>query len=393
MKYLVLVPDGASDYPLKELNNKTPLQVANMPNIDKLANNCELGLAQTIPDDFSPGSDVANLNILGYDPCKYFSGRGPIEAAYHGLDAGVEDTVFRCNLITVDDGKIVDHSASHIDTDSAAALIKDIDKALGTDNINFYSGVSYRHLTIFKDLKLTHLKTLAPHDVIGKPLEELWPQGQGADLLIKLIKESNEVLRNHPINKDRVANGKNPANYIWFWGSGQHKDMPSFKEKFGLSGAVISAVDLIKGLGVSMGLEVIEIPTATGYFDTDYEAKAAAAIEVLKEKDFVYVHVEAPDEAGHVGNLKQKIASLEDFDKRLVGNILKEIDLGQTKIMVLPDHATPIPVKTHTRDPIPYLIYPGKNKASGFNEEEAKTLNTHTLKGYELMSHFIAKKL
>ena len=391
MKYVVLIPDGASDYPLDELGSKTPLEVADMPHLKELVSKSELGLVETIPEGFSPGSDVANLNILGYDPKKYYSGRGPLEAAYHGIEVASKDTVFRCNLITVKNGIIKDYSASHIGTEDAATLIKAVDAELGSKEISFYPGMSYRHLTVFNNRQLAELGTVAPHDVMGQPIESLWPKGDGADFIIDLTKRSTAVLENHPINKERQAKGLNPANMIWLWGSGQKKALPSFKERFGLTGAVISAVDLIKGLGVSAGLEVVNVPGATGYYDTDYEAKAKASLKVLAKDDFVYVHVEAPDEAGHVGNVEEKVRALENFDKRLLRIMLGELDLDNTRIMLLPDHATPIILKTHTRDKVPYLIYPGNSGAQSFDENTAAEVDSKDLKGYELMVYFLQR--
>lgn len=393
MKYVVLVPDGASDYPLKELNNKTPLQVADMPNIRQLASSATFGLAQTIPDGFSPGSDVANLSILGYDPHLYYCGRGPLEAAYHGINIGTQDTVFRCNLITVKNGLIEDYSASHIDSEAAAGLIKVLDEELGSDEVKFYPGVSYRHLTVFKNKQLSKLKTTAPHDALGQPIQSIWPKGEGSKVLIELMRKAAEILKDHPINQERQAKGLNPANMIWFWGSGQKKELPAFNQRFGLNGGVISAVDLIKGIAVAIGLEAVDVAGATGYFDTDYEAKAANALEVLQDNDFVYVHVEAPDEAGHTANIEEKVKALENFDKRLVSNMLSGLDMKNTRIMLLPDHATPIEVRTHTNDKVPFLVYPGSNQAHNFDEKEVESKVSMVLKGHELMPRFVKGEL
>lgn len=387
MKYIVLIPDGAADYPLKELEGKTPLQAADAPNIRELVPKSTLGLTRTIPEGFSAGSDVANLAILGYDPRQFYAGRGPLEAAYHGIKVSAEDTVFRCNLITAEDGRIVDYSAGHISTEDAAILIKKLEASLGTNQIKFYPGVSYRHLAVFKDTSFSSLEALAPHDVIGQPIENLWPKGENADLLVELAKKSRDILENDPLNKERRQKGVNPANMIWLWGSGQKKSLPIFKERFGLQGGVISAVDLLKGLAVSIGLKAVNVPTATGYFDTDYEAKADAALSVLRDNDFVYVHVEAPDEAGHTGNIKEKIKAIENFDKRLVGRLMSNLDLQDTRILLLPDHATPISVKTHTSDAVPFMIYPGEGKAKNFDEQSAK-ISGIVVEGYDLMQMF-----
>ncbi len=389
MKYVVLIPDGAADHPLKELSSKTPLEVADMPNIKKLASKSFQGLAQTIPEGFTAGSDVANLSILGYDPHKYYSGRGPIEAAFRGIETGDNDTVFRCNLITVKEGKIFDYSASHISTDEAKVLIEKLEKDLGSDIISFFPGMSYRHLTVIKDCSFSGIDMVPPHDAIGMPVEDLFPKEENAKLLIDLTLSSSDILKDHPVNKKREERGLNPANMIWLWGGGRKKQLPSFKDRFGVSGGVISAVDLIKGLAVSMGLEAVNVETATGYFDTDYEGKARASLDILEENDFVYVHVEAPDEAGHTGNIEEKIKALENFDERLVGTMLESLDLEQTKILLLPDHATPISLKTHTSEPVPYLIYPGDQKADGYSEEIAGKMSTGVVKGYDLMKRFI----
>lgn len=393
MKYVVLIPDGAADYPLEELQGRTPLQAADTPNIKELASQSTIGLAKTIPDGFAPGSDIANLAILGYNPRKYYAGRGPLEAAYHGIEVGLQDTVFRCNLITEKNGRLIDYSASHISTEDAAELIKKLESVLGSDKIKFFPGVSYRHLTVFKNTSFSSIQTVAPHDVIGQPVEELWPKGENADLLIELTKKSKEILENEPLNKRRQKEGLNPANMIWLWGSGQKRDLPSFVERFGLQGGVISAVDLLKGMAVSIGLKAVDIETATGYFDTDYEAKADGALAVLNDDDFVYIHVEAPDEAGHIGNTEEKIKAIERFDQRLMGRLLNKLDLNDTRIMLLPDHATPIAVKTHTNDAVPFMIYPGKSKAQDFSEQSAKQEATEVIEAHKLMAYFVKGSL
>jgi len=381
MKYVVLVPDGAADYPLEQLGGKTPLQAADMPNIRKLAADSTVGLTRTIPEGLPAGSDVANLSILGYDPTLYYSGRGPLEAAYQGIELMPGDFVFRCNLVTIKDGKMADYSAGHIDTQEAAKLIKELDKRLGSEKVKFYSGVSYRHLVVFKDTQLSQIKAVAPHDVIGQPLGAIWPEGEGAEILIDLTKKSAEVLKNQP-----------SANMIWLWGGGTKKELPSFYERYSLKGGVISAVDLVKGLAVSAGLRAPEIPTATGYYDTDYEAKAKEALSVLEKDDFVYVHVEAPDEAGHTGNISEKVKALENFDKRLAGLLLQNLDIKNTRILLLPDHATPIKLRTHTSDAVPFMLYPGESGARSFDEQAAAKAADGIIEGHRLMQMLVRRK-
>ncbi|HBA27684.1 MAG TPA: cofactor-independent phosphoglycerate mutase, partial [Nitrospinae bacterium] len=328
MKYIILLGDGMPDYPIDELGGKTPLEYAKTPNMDFIAKNGTVGCVKTIPDGFPPGSDVSNLSILGYDPAKYYTGRAPLEAASIGVKLSPTDIAFRCNLVTLKptDSELImdDFSAGHISTEEAKELISAIDKKLGTEEIKFYPGVSYRHLMVWKngssDLKLT-----PPHDISSKNIKSYIPQGDRANILTELMNSSQMVLSNHKINKDRKNNGKNPANSIWLWGHGKAPTMPTLKERFNLTGSIIAAVDLMKGIGIYAGLTPIDVPGATGYIDTNYEGKADYALNELKEKDFVYLHVEAPDEAAHSGSLKNKIKAIEDFDKRVVGRILEGI--------------------------------------------------------------------
>ena len=396
MKYIVLVGDGMADYPLKEMEGRTPLEVAQTPNMDFIARNGRLGRIKTIPDKMSPASDVANISILGYNPQEFYTGRGPLEAANLGIDLEDEDVAFRCNLITVSGDNLIDYSAGHISSKEAAILIKFIDQNLGTNRIKFYSGLSYRHLMIAKRGIEEHLQDLEcrpPHDILGQNISRHLPKGDSADILINLMQDSRKMLENHEINLVRIDLKENPANMIWLWGQGKKPCMPKFQEKYGLAGSVISAVDLIKGLGRILGLQVIKVAGATGYYDTNYEGKAKAALKSLEEKDFVFVHVEAPDEAGHNGDLREKITAIERFDQLVVGTILKGLKRKKNfRILVLPDHATPISLKTHTADVVCFGIFGKDITGRGFlnySEKEAEKSDLFFEKGYELMDYFI----
>ncbi len=396
MKYIVLVGDGMADYPIKELDNRTPLEVARTPNMDFIAKHGRLGLVKTIPKDMAPASDVANISILGYDPSKYYTGRGPLEAANLGIELGDEDVAFRCNLITTSADTLVDYSAGHISSEEAAILIKFIGQKLGTDRIKFYSGVSYRHLMLIKNAaeeSFQDLECKPPHDISGQSISKNFPKGKGADILIKLMQDSRVILENEEINHVRIDLKENPANMIWLWGQGRKPSLPKFRDKYGLTGSVISAVDLIKGLGKILGLDVITVTGATGYYDTDYTAKAKAALKSLGNKDFVFLHVEAPDEAGHNGDLREKILAIERFDQLVVGAILKAFKRSKNfRILVLPDHATPVSIRTHTPDIVPFGIFGKGVMGRGFlnySEKEAGKSDLSFEKGYELMDYFI----
>jgi len=396
MKYIVLVGDGMADYPIKELGDRTPLEVARTPNMDYIARYGRLGRVKTIPEKMSPASDVANLSILGYDPQKFYTGRGPLEAANLGIELEDDDVAFRCNLITVLGDRLVDYSAGHISSKEAGILIKFIDQNLGTNRIKFYPGISYRHLMLVKrgsEEQLEGLKCRPPHDITGQGILKNMPKGDGAEIITKLMEESRRILERHEINLVRIDLKENPANMIWLWGQGKKPSLPGFLEKYGLEGSVISAVDLLKGLGKILGLEVLNIPGATGYYDTDYEGKAKAALRSLEEKDFAFVHVEAPDEAGHNGDLREKITAIERFDQLVVGTILKAFKRKKNyRILVLPDHPTPISVKTHTAEPVVFGLFGKDITARGFlnySEKEAEKSDLYFEKGHELMGYFI----
>ena len=365
MKYLVILGDGMADRPMERLNGKTPLMVANKPHIDEIAKRGRAGKVSTIPDDMPTGSAVANLSVLGYDSHKYFSGRGALEAANIGIDLEPNDLVFRFNLMTLfDDGKIKNHSAGHISTAEADELVKALNKELGSDTVSFYTGISYKHILVIKNGSEA-IECFPPHDYPGTLYKDVLAKetskdgAETANLVNELIEKSHEILKNHPVNVERKTSGKDVANTIWPWSPGKKPVMPSFKELTGLKGAIISAVDLIKGIGVYAKMEVVEVEGATGLYDTNYEGKAAAAIEALKRNDFVYLHVEATDEAGHEGDVDLKIRCIEYLDARITKYILEnrdELDEPLT-IAVLPDHPTPAELRIHTREAVPFVIY------------------------------------
>lgn len=391
MKYIVVIGDGMADYPVEELGNKTPLQVAHKPNMDEIAARGKNGLLVTIPEGMEAGSDIANLSIIGYDPRKCYTGRGPLEAASIGVKMGPEDIAFRCNLITERDGLIADYCADHISTEEAEELIEELDNAF--DVGKFYTGVSYRHLFILKNRG--NITCTPPHDVIGGEIKNhmIKPEGDPlAKMLNRMTLDSKDVLEDHPVNKKRVMEGKNPANMIWLWGQGKRPDIIPLKEKYGISGAVISAVDLIKGIGTYAGMEVIEVAGATGYYDTNYKGKAKHALRAIRSFDYVYLHVESIDEASHAGDLEMKIKTIEDFDEKVLGTLL---DSGEEfTIAVLPDHMTPIKIKTHAKDPVPFAVYSpkgGRGDGTKFDEFSAKKGSVGLLDGEEFMK-FLLKR-
>ncbi len=407
MKYIILVGDGMTGRPIKKIGSRTCLQKARTPNMDEIATEGETGRLNTIPKGFQPGSDVANLSIFGYDPSKYFSGRAPIEAAYRGIKLTPGDTAFRCNLVNLKlprsgfggSALMKDYSAGHISTAEARKLINFLNNKLGGANISFYPGMSYRHLMVWKR-GLHAMKCTPPHDITGKRIMSYLPSGSGSSTLINIMKKSSELLMEHPVNKKRIERGLLPANSVWFWGQGRKLSLPKFRAKYKLNGAVISAVDLIKGLGISAGFEEIPVKGATGYLDTNYAGKARAALKALKTVDIVYLHVEAPDEAGHNGDIRAKIRAIEDFDSKVVGTVMRGIKkFNKYSILLLPDHATPISVRSHTSDPIPFAIYRSTmpertgSKHRYFSESICRRRNVRNFKkGHKLMDYFIRNK-
>jgi 2,3-bisphosphoglycerate-independent phosphoglycerate mutase len=368
MKYIVLIPDGSADQPQHELGGMTPLQAAKTPCLDRLAQGGLLGLALTVPEGFPPGSDVANLSIMGYDPHRFYTGRAPLEAASLGIELGSHDIAFRCNLVWVDEGKMKDFAAGHISNEEAAELISFLQEKLGSNEVAFHQGLSYRHLMVTHDIG-GGADCTPPHDITGQEIAGFLPKGAGSKPLREMMSESSRLLSGHPVNEKRIQEGKAPANMIWLWGQGTAPDMPTLAQRFGISGAVISAVDLVKGLGKYAGLEIIDVPGATGYLDTDYGAKAKYALEALARHDFVYIHVEAPDEASHMGDVREKVKAIERFDLELLEKLLKGLEsIGPHRIIALPDHATPLATMTHSADPVPFLLYDSRHVAKSKNK-------------------------
>lgn len=389
-----------ADYPIKELNNLTPMEYARTPNMEKIARSGTMGLVNTIPNGFPPGSDVANLSVMGYDPRLYYTGRSPLEAVSMGVPLASADVAFRCNLVTLSneenylEKRMIDYSADEITTEEAACLMEEVKRRLENKTYNFYPGVSYRHLLVWRDGP-TELEMTPPHDIAEQKISEYLPKGQGANRLLKFMIQSNEWLEQHTVNQRRIERGLRPANSLWIWGHGRKPALTSFYDKYSLKGGVISAVDLIKGLGICAGLQPVAVPGVTGNVHTNFKGKAKAALQLLKEgMDFVYIHVEAPDEAGHRGELATKIKAIEEIDEKVIGVLLEGLEQEFTdyKIMVLPDHATPLSLRTHTADPVPFLIFrKSRNLPSGldgFSEKNAALTGLRIEEGFRLMDYF-----
>ncbi len=369
MKYILLIGDGMGDTPVPELGNKTPLEAADKPVIDRLCAAGEPLLVRTVPQGYPPGSDVANLSLLGYEPEKYYTGRAPLEAASMGVTIEEGEIAFRCNLVNVCyDGnrvEMIDYSAGHISSGEAAELIAAVQEACGTDKLTLYPGISYRHLLVHKGAVPVSLHTVPPHDYMDQDVTGFYKEYLEIDYFAELMQTSAQVLAEHPVNRKRVAEGKRPANSIWIWGEGAKPAMEPLSERYGVSGSLISAVDLLKGLGVCSGLEVVEVEGATGYLDTNYQGKVDAALQALLNKDLVVVHIEAPDEAGHQGSLKDKMQAIEDFDAKVVAPIAAEMDLrgDDYRLVVTMDHYTPLARRTHEDWPVPMFIYDSRGVA------------------------------
>lgn len=402
MKYVVLLCDGMADYAVAELGNLTPMQKANKPNMDMLAKRSEVGLVKSVADGLKPGSDVANLSVLGYDPMVYYSGRSPLEAGSIGIDMKQTDVSFRCNLVTLsdeenyDDKTIIDYCAGDISTEEAAVLVKYLAENFDNDEFRLYAGVSYRHCLIWNNGTLDVGTLTPPHDITGKPIKEHLPSHPNAMKLYEMMKKSYDILKDHPLNKERIARGERPANSMWFWGEGVRKPLASFEEKYGVKGSMISAVDLLKGIGKFSGMKVINVEGATGYLDTNFDGKAKACIDELASgQDFVYIHVEAPDECGHRYEIENKVKAIEIIDEKILGPVLAALEeYDDYKILIMPDHATPLCLKTHTNDPIPYLIYHKMGEVKGpetFSEDSAKQGGIYVEVGHTVMDRFIGK--
>jgi len=395
MKFIIVVGDGMADYPLEELGGKTPLQVADKPNMDWIASHGKNGLLKTVPRGMQPDSDIAIMSILGYNPRKYHTGRGPLEAAGTGVELGKEDLAFRCNLITEERGIIADYSAGHITTGEARELIRAVKGAYGRLG-DFYAGVGYRHLFVMRNASRgsDKLKTAPPHEIVGERLSEhlVKPKNsEVAKILNGMILGSKQILSNHPTNIARVKRRMKPANMIWVWGQGKKPRMETLVEKYGIKGAIVSAVNLVKGIGVCAGMSKLEVPGATGYYDTNYENKAKFGLKALKNHDLVFIHVEAPDEAGHAGDVERKIEAIENIDSRLLGKILDGLK-DEYAISILADHLTPIKVRIHVPDHVPFAIYSTrdqKDAVKSFDEFSAKRGSFGILEGYKLMDKLL----
>jgi 2,3-bisphosphoglycerate-independent phosphoglycerate mutase len=399
MKFVVLLGDGMADYPTKKLGDKTPLQCAFAPHLDQISAEGTIGLIDTIPAGFTPGSDVANLSVLGYDPKQNYTGRGPLEAASMGISLAPNDVAYRCNLVTIGDKDspqafMDDFTAGHISTKESSEIIRDINKQLGSSQLQFYAGVGYRHLLVWRNASSSP-STTPPHDISGKTIAEYLPKGNFAEEINSLMQRAAEIMKNHPINEKRLTEGKKQANSIWLWGQGKKPQIVPLTQKYDLHGGMISAVDLLNGLGSIAGLKIIKVPGATGYIDTNYEGKAKAALDTLKFMDFIFIHLEAPDEMGHEGNVEGKIKAIEFFDEKIVGTILNNIgSFGDYRILVLSDHPTPLDLKTHVSDPSPFAVLSShreENRASGvpFNEITAKASGILISPGHLLMEKFL----
>ena len=402
MKYLVLLLDGMADLPLKELDNKTPMEKAFKPNIDALAKEAEVGLIKTVPVGYKPGSDVANLSAMGFNPKECYTGRSPLEAASMGIDLKDTDVCLRCNLVTLSDEKdycdktMVDYCGGDIKTEEATVLINYINEKLGTEKYRFYAGVSYRHCLVISD-GTTDLGTLTPpHDISGKCIKTHLSDSINAKPLIDMMKKSYDLLMEHPINKERIKKGLRPANSLWFWGEGKKPQISNFYNLHHKTGAVISAVDLLKGIGKLSGMEVPEVKGATGYIDSDFSAKEKCAEELFKTTDMVYIHMEAPDECGHRGEIENKVKAIEIIDKKVVGPIINYLKNSEDfRVLVMPDHPTPLSTKTHSSEPVPYLIFDSRKKQAGvssINEKTAKETGHYVENGYEIMAKLLEEK-
>jgi 2,3-bisphosphoglycerate-independent phosphoglycerate mutase len=399
MKYIVLLGDGMADYPSARLGGRTPLECALTPFLDQIAAHGTLGLVDTIPQGFTPGSDVANLSVLGYNPADTYTGRGPLEAASMGIHMNPDDVAYRCNLVCIgnkdtNEAFMDDFTAGHISSAEAAQIISDLNRRLNSPLHQFFAGVGYRHLLVWRNAPASP-KTTPPHDITGKPIAGYLPQEDFAPEILELMFRAAEVLKDHPVNMRRRQEGKKEANSIWPWGQGKKPLISPFTEKYNLKGGMISAVDLLNGLGINAGLKPLRVEGATGYIDTNYEGKAKMAIDALKFMDFVFLHLEAPDEMGHEGNAEGKIRAIELFDERIVGPILTTVGgIDEYRIVVLSDHPTPIDIKTHVADPSPFAVLSSReeeNLVSGkpFTEATAKESGILVSPGYQLMENFI----
>lgn len=405
MKYIVVLADGMADYPLQELGNRTPLQAAHTPETDRLAHYGEVGMVQTIPQGIHPGSDTANLSVMGYDPSVYYFGRSPFEAISMGLELLPTDVSFRTNLVTLSEEEpypekiILDHSADEISSAEARELIEAVNQYLATEKMRFFPGVSYRHILLWHEAPFEY-KFTPPHDILGRKIADYLPQGPYGRIFTEMMQKSHEFLKNHPVNIRRRERGLKPANSIWVWGEGKKPALPGFKEKYGLTGSVISAVDLIKGIGLCAGLDSLDVEGATGTYKTNYAGKVQAALGALSGgQDFVYIHLEGPDECGHRMEITNKVNAIEWIDEKVIGPIIQAMRERHEdySIMVLPDHPTPLSLRTHTAEPVPFLIYRSAaesyDPSRRYDEDEAPKTGLVIAKGHLLMDYFIKGSL
>lgn len=403
MKYLVMLCDGMADEPNEALGNSTPMEKANKPCMDSLAAKAEVGIVKTVAEGLKPGSDVANLSVLGYEPAVYYSGRSPLEAASIGIDLKDTDVTLRCNLVTLSDEEdyekktILDYCADDISSEEAKILIEYIQEKLGNDVFRFYPGVSYRHCLVWSNGNPHPGVLTPPHDITGKVITDYIPKGEAVDELYDLMKKSYDLLKDHPVNQARIARGKRPANSIWLWGEGTKPLLDNFSEKFGIKGSMISAVDLLKGIAICAGMNSVDVEGATGYLDTNFDGKCKAAIEEFKNgADLVYIHVEAPDECGHRGEIENKVKAIEMIDEHILGPVVEFLKgYDDFAVLVCPDHPTPLSIRTHTSTPVPYLIYDSKNEINSgvkvFCEKEARETGNYIEKGFTMMNYFLTK--
>ena len=403
MKYLVMLCDGMADEPNEALGNSTPMEKANKPCMNSLAAKAEVGIVKTVAEGLKPGSDVANLSVLGYEPAVYYSGRSPLEAASIGIDLKDTDVTLRCNLVTLSDDEdyenktILDYCADDISSEEAKILIEYIQEKLGNDVFRFYPGVSYRHCLVWSNGNPHPGVLTPPHDITGKVITDYIPKGEAVDELYDLMKKSYDLLKDHPVNQARIARGKRPANSIWLWGEGTKPLLDNFSEKLGIKGSMISAVDLLKGIAICAGMNSVDVDGATGYLDTNFDGKCKAAIEEFKNgADLVYVHVEAPDECGHRGEIENKVKAIEMIDEHILGPVVEFLKgYDDFAVLVCPDHPTPLSIRTHTSTPVPYLIYDSKNEINSgvkvFCEKEARETGNYIEKGFTMMNYFLTK--
>jgi len=393
MKYCIVLLDGMGDYALENLQGKTPVEAARTPNMDFISTHGRLGTVNTIPAELAPGSDVANLSVMGYDPRKCYTGRAPLEAASMGIELEEDDLAFRCNLVTMDGETMADYCAGHIPTRESQVLIELLQNRLANKNVRFHVGSGFKNIMVYKGGDLDQVETTPPHDIIGREIDDYLPKGPGSQLLRRLMTGSRALLQEHEINLVRADLGENPANMIWLWGQGRRPTIEPFRQKYGKAGAVIAAVDLVKGLGKYLEWDVIEVPGATGEVDTNYAGKGEYAVKALDKYDIVFVHIEAPDMAGHDADALRKVQSIEKIDELIVGPLLEAMKkLDAFRIMVLPDHFTPCTVRTHTRDAVPFAIY-GTGVPSvrhvPYSEKNAQESDFHIEEGHELMGYFL----